>query len=126
MSEQGFLIGCFHPDLLENASWDWDTLMRASEGDLTQVKGFETWKHLNCIKLFANSLRPYRLQPTKLLYPWDSSGKNTGVGCHALLQGIFPTQESNLHLLCLLHPLMSPASAGGFFTTIATWEAQRD
>ena len=33
----------------------------------------------------------------------DSPGKNTGVGCHALLQGIFLTQGSNLHLLCLLH-----------------------
>ena len=33
----------------------------------------------------------------------DSPGKNTGVGCHALLQGIFPTQGSNPHLLCLLH-----------------------
>ena len=33
----------------------------------------------------------------------DSKGKNTGVGCHALLQGIFPTQGSNLHLLGLLH-----------------------
>ena len=33
----------------------------------------------------------------------DSLGKNTGVGCHALLQGIFPTQVSNPHLLCLLH-----------------------
>ena len=32
--------------------------------------------------------------------PWDSPGKNTGVGCHFLLQGIFPTQESNA---CLLH-----------------------
>ena len=32
----------------------------------------------------------------------DSPGKNTGVGCHALLQGIFPTQGSNLCLLCLL------------------------
>ena len=31
--------------------------------------------------------------------PWDSPGKDTGVGCHALLQGIFPTQGSNLHLL---------------------------
>ena len=31
------------------------------------------------------------------------SSKNTAVGCHALLQRIFPTQESNLHLLCLLH-----------------------
>ena len=33
----------------------------------------------------------------------DSPGKNTGVGCGALLQGIFPTQESNLCFLCLLH-----------------------
>ena len=33
----------------------------------------------------------------------DSPGKNTGVGCHALIQGIFPTQGSNLHLLGLLH-----------------------
>ena len=39
------------------------------------------------------------LQPTRLLNPWDFLGKNTGVGCHALLQGIFPTQESNQHLL---------------------------
>ena len=34
--------------------------------------------------------------------PWDSPGKNSGVGCHALLQGIFSTQ-GNPHLLCLLH-----------------------
>ena len=33
----------------------------------------------------------------------DSPGKNTGVGCRALLQGIVPTQGSNLHLSCLLH-----------------------
>ena len=44
----------------------------------------------------------------------DSPGKNTGVGCHALLQGIFPTQGSNLRLLRLLHwqvgslPLVPP------------------
>ena len=38
----------------------------------------------------------------RLLCPWDSPGKNTGVGCHFLLQGIFPTQGSNLHFLCLL------------------------
>ena len=34
---------------------------------------------------------------------WASPGKNTGVGCHDLLQGIFLTQGSNLHLLYLLH-----------------------
>ena len=33
------------------------------------------------------------------LCPWDSPGKNTGVGCHSLLQGIFPSQESNPSLL---------------------------
>ena len=51
----------------------------------------------------SNSLRPYGLQPARLLCPWNSPGKNIGVGCHAPLQGIFPTQGSNPHLLCLLH-----------------------
>ena len=40
--------------------------------------------------VMSNSLRPHGLQPTRLLSPWDSPGKNTGVGCHCLLQGIFP------------------------------------
>ena len=38
---------------------------------------------------------PHGLQPASLLCPWDSPGKNPGVGCHALLQGTFPTQGSN-------------------------------
>ena len=37
------------------------------------------------------------------LCPWGFPGENTGVGCHFLLQGIFPTQRSNPHFLCLLH-----------------------
>ena len=44
-------------------------------------------------------LRPHGLQPARLLCPWDLPGKNTGVGCHFLLQGIFPTQGSNPSLL---------------------------
>ena len=48
----------------------------------------------------SDSLQPCGLQPTRLLCPWDSPGKNTGVGGHALLQGIFPTQGSHP---CLLH-----------------------
>ena len=51
----------------------------------------------------SDSLRPYGLQPNSLLCPWDSPGKNTGAGCHALLQGIFWTQGLNLSLLHLLH-----------------------
>jgi len=50
----------------------------------------------------------------RLLCPWDSPGKNTGVGCHTLLQGIFPIQGSSLGLFHLLHwqvgfsPLVPP------------------
>ena len=51
----------------------------------------------------SDSLCPHQLQPTRLLCPRDFPGKNTGVGCHALLQGIFLTQELNPHLLNLLH-----------------------
>ena len=39
------------------------------------------------------------LWPTRLLRPWDSPGKNIGVGSHSLLQGIFPTQGLNLGLV---------------------------
>ena len=48
-------------------------------------------------------LRPHGLQPTRLFCAWNSPGKNTGVGCHFLLQGIFPTQGSNPGPLHLLH-----------------------
>ena len=54
---------------------------------------------LSCVRLFMIP----RTMPPRLLCPWDSLGKNTGVGCHFLLQGIFHTQGLNLCFLCLLH-----------------------
>ena len=57
---------------------------------------------LSC-QIVSNSLQPHGLQPKRILCPWDFPGKNTGVGCHFLLQGILLTQGSNPHLLCLLH-----------------------
>ena len=62
---------------------------------------------------------PVDLQPTRLLHPWKSLGENTVEGCHALLQGIFPTQRSNPHLLYLLHwqgslPLVLPGKPSIF------------
>ena len=53
------------------------------------------FSHLSRIQLFA----PLWTVAQQLLCPWDSPDKNTGVGCHALLHGIFPTQGSNPHLL---------------------------
>ena len=67
----------------------------------------------SCVEHFER----YELQPTSLLCPWDSPGKNTGVGCHAFLQGIFPTRGSNPCFLCLLYwqasalPLAPPGKA---------------
>ena len=44
----------------------------------------------------SDSVRPHRWQPTRLPRPWDSPGKNTGVGCHFLLQGMQVKSESEV------------------------------
>ena len=54
-------------------------------------------------KSCATLLQLHGPEPARLLCPWDFPCKNIGVGCHFLLQGIFPTQGSNPCLLCLLH-----------------------
>ena len=53
--------------------------------------------------MLSRSVTSDCLQPARLLCLWDSPGKNTGVGCHFLLQGIFLIQGLNPCLLCLLH-----------------------
>ena len=59
-----------------------------------------------CAKLLQSSLTlcdPMDHRPSRLLCPWDSPGKDTGLACHALLQGIFLTQGLNPWFLGLLH-----------------------
>jgi len=65
------------------------------------------WKVASVV---SSSLQPYVLQPARLLCLWDSPGKNTGVGCHFLLQGLILTEGLNQGLLhcrkifyCLSH-----------------------
>ena len=48
----------------------------------------------------SNSVRPHRWQPTRLYHPWDSPGKNTGVGCHFLLQCMKVKSESEVAQSC--------------------------
>ena len=48
----------------------------------------------------SNSVRPHRQQPTRLPRPWDSPSKNTGVGCHFLLQCMKVKSESELVQSC--------------------------
>ena len=49
----------------------------------------------------SDSVRPQRRQPTRLPHPWDSPGKNTGVGCHFLLQCMKVKSESEVTQSCL-------------------------
>ena len=48
----------------------------------------------------SDSVRPHRPQPTRLPHPWDSPGKNTGVGCHFLLQCMKVKSESEVTQSC--------------------------
>ena len=61
------------------------------------------------------TVQPHRRQPTRLRHTWDSPGKNTGVGCHFLLQCMKLKSESEVAQLCpTLHDPMD-CSLPGFF-----------
>ena len=53
------------------------------------------------MSVVSDSVRPHRRQPNRLLCPWESPGKNTGVGCHFLLQCMKVKSESEVVQLCL-------------------------
>ena len=77
----------------------------------------------------SDSVRPQRWQPTRLPHPWDSPGKNTGVGCHFLLQCMKVKSESEVAQLCpaLSDPMdcSLPGSAvhGIFQARVLEWGA---
>ena len=65
----------------------------------------------------SDSVRPQRQQPTRLPSPWDSPGKNTGVGCHFLLQCMNVKSESEVAQSCLtLSNPMDGSSVHGTFS----------
>ena len=75
------------------------------------------------------TLRPHRWQPTRLPHPWDSPGKNTGVGCHFLLQCMKVKSESEVSQSCptLSDPMdcsLPGSSAHGIFQArVLEWGA---
>ena len=77
----------------------------------------------------SDSLQPHRWQPTRLPQPWDSPGKNTGVGCHFLLQCMKVKSESEVtqSYLTLSDPMdcSLPASSirGIFQAKVLEWGA---
>ena len=82
----------------------WLRLCASNAGGAVLTPGLETkTPHAPCAVLshsvVSDSLEPRGLNPAKLLCPWRFSRQDTGVGCHALLQGIIPNQGSNSGLL---------------------------
>ena len=77
----------------------------------------------------SNSVRPHRRQPTRLPRPWDSPGKNTGVGCHSLLQRMKVKSENEVTQSCptLRDPmdcsLPSSSVHGIFQVRVLEWDA---
>ena len=77
----------------------------------------------------SDSVRPHRRQPTRLSRPWDSPGKNTGVGCHCLLQCMKVKSESEVAQSCptLSNPMgcsLSGSSTHGIFQArVLEWVA---
>jgi len=77
----------------------------------------------------SDSVRPHRRQPTRLPRPWDSPGKNTGVGCHFLLQCMKVKSESEVVQSCptLSNPMdcgpPGPSIHGTFQARVLEWGA---
>ena len=68
----------------------------------------------------SNSVQPQRWQPTRLPHPWDSPSKNTGVGCHFLLQCMKVKSESEVAQSC---PTPSDPIHGIFQARVLEWGA---
>ena len=82
---------------------------KGSQGAVSKQREQGFWGGMNSRCAFWMALKWLSvLMPTRLPRPWDSPGKNTGVGCHFLLHEIFQTQGSNP---CLLHLLYCQAGS---------------
>ena len=68
---------------------------------------WSVWRPFLCVcsvtSIMSDPVQPHGPLPSRLPCPWDFPSKNTGVGCHSLLQEIFSSQGLDPHLLCLLY-----------------------
>ena len=132
-SRQGYWSGLSFPspgDLPDpeiepgSPAWQTDSLP-------TELRGKPFFPHAACqvASVVSDSVQPHGLQPTRLLRPWDSPVKSTGVGCHFLLQCMKVESESEVTQsgLTLSDPvdcsLPSSSIHGIFGATVLEWGA---
>ena len=94
-------IDCFFRGILKSCKRKYKCrgIQQKSEGE-TRQHGYILSR-----SVVSNSWQPHGLQPTRLLCPRDFPGRNTGVGCHFLLQGIVSTQETRQKVMQNLGPV---------------------
>ena len=121
-------VGKTHPEIMCYQQSGYPLVWSGRHIKLTITSAKSFWDE-NCKILDAlhsqlvvfHSLWPHGWWPTRLLCPWHSPGKNAGVGCYALLHGVFPTQGLNPYLLHILHwqvvslPLVPPRQPSVFY-----------
>ena len=80
----------------------WKPWRRSSDEDKWVIQTGSCYCCCCCwvTSVVSDSVRPHRWQPTRLPRPWDSPGKNTGVGCHFLLQCMKVKSESEVAQSC--------------------------
>ena len=72
------------------------------------------------------TLQPYGLQPARLLWPWNSPGKNTGVGCHFLLQCLSVyTHFLHLHHICMIGIIVSSFAKRNWGSKVSSLSAAK-
>jgi len=96
LNENLYLLFCWHPCPEKKKK---KMNKESHTGAIFQLLSLGVVSSSSSRSVVSNSLWPYGLWPTRLLCPWDSPAKNTGVDCYSLLQKIFPTQGSNSGLL---------------------------
>ena len=132
-SVEGYLY-CFHILAIVN-----NAVMSIRVPVSFQISAFGFFRYILAVELLGNmvaaaakslqSVQPHRWQPTRLPRPWDSPGKNTGVGCHFLLQCRKVKRESEVTQSCptLSDPMdcsLPGSSAHGIFQArVLEWGA---
>ena len=106
----------------QNNKRSWWVVKMLVEIKFVDKNGTNPSKRVNVsCSVVPSFLRPHWLQPTRLLCPWDFPGKDTGVGCYFLLQGIFPTQGSNPGLLHCRQILYQLSYKGSHSKRVMEW-----
>ena len=88
-------------------SWKGMPLVTGEVDESEEQNKFVSWLYVCCCccccvaSVVSDSVRPHRRQPNRLPCPWDSPGKNTGVGCHFLLQCMKVESEREVAQSCL-------------------------